>query len=358
MRAVSTLTTFRSPSTASISTWRRWPSKRGANTAAAADTLLGLAARAGVRSDLAGTLGADPIGLRARTGAEADLELLGRLAAAAQPHPRLHIATVDGTVYADAGGSDSDEIAATAAVGVAYLRALTDAGINIDRALGLLEFRYAVGTDQFLGIAKLRAARRVWDRVAELSGAAEGRRGQRQHAVTSPAVFTRRDPWVNMLRATIGCFAAAVGGADAITVLPFDTALGRPDDFARRIARNTQAILHDESSLARVVDAAGGSWYVESLTDALAERSWEKFTAIERAGGALRALDDGALGDLLAHGAGRPRGRHRPSTRADHRRQRVRVRRRGAGDPPVRAIRAHRRPVAGRAVRRAVRTPP
>jgi methylmalonyl-CoA mutase len=113
-------------------------------------------------------------------------------------------------------------------------------------------------------------------------------------------MLTRRDPWVNLLRTTIGCFAAAVGGADAITVTPFDAALGLSDDFARRIARNTQSILHDESSLARVVDAAGGSWFVESLTAELAEKAWDVFTAIERAGGALAALDAGTIEELIA----------------------------------------------------------
>ena len=113
-------------------------------------------------------------------------------------------------------------------------------------------------------------------------------------------MLTQRDPWVNMLRTTIACFAAAVGGADAITVLPFDNAIGLPDDFARRIARNTQSVLHDESSLARVIDAGGGSWFIESLTDDLAEAAWQKFTAIERAGGALAALDDGTIAALLA----------------------------------------------------------
>jgi methylmalonyl-CoA mutase len=108
-------------------------------------------------------------------------------------------------------------------------------------------------------------------------------------------MMTRRDPWVNMLRTTVACFAAAVGGAEAITVLPFDAAIGLPDDLARRIARNTQSILHDESSLGRVLDAAGGSWYVETLTDQLARAAWDAFTAIERAGGALAALDSGDL---------------------------------------------------------------
>jgi methylmalonyl-CoA mutase len=212
----------------------------------------------------------------------------------------MHLATVDGTIYHEAGGSDAQELGVATAVGVAYLRALTDAGLAVDEALARIEFRWAVSAEQFPSIAKLRAARRVWDRVAELSGASDERRGQYQHAVTSAAMLTQRDPWVNMLRTTIACFAAAIGGADAITVLPFDAAIGRSDDFARRIARNTQSILHDESSLARVIDAGGGSWFVESLTDQLAEKSWDVFTRIEQAGGALAALNSGAVGELLA----------------------------------------------------------
>ena len=271
----------------------------GGETRAAAAAFLSLVA--GVAPDeVRGTLGADPIGWRARTGADADAELLGSLAASAAGYSKLRIVTVDATIYHDAGAGDADEIAAATSVGVAYLRALTDAGLSVDDALSRLEFRFAVNADQFLSIAKLRAARRVWDRVAELSGASADRRGQWQHATTSAAMMSQRDPWVNMLRTTIACFAAAVGGADAITVLPFDAAIGLSDAFARRIARNTQSVLHDESSLARVIDAAGGSWYVETLTDQLAEHAWTTFTAFERAGGALRALDDGTFDATFA----------------------------------------------------------
>jgi methylmalonyl-CoA mutase len=278
----------------------------GAQAREATAALLAIVEARGIDpSELAGSLGADPIGLHARTGVAADLELLGELASTIAGYPNLRIATVDGSLYHDAGASDADEIGIATSVGVAYLRALTDAGLTDGAALAALEFRFAVTADQFLSIAKLRAARRVWARVAELVEAANSssaelpgatpQRGQRQHAVTSAAMMTQRDPWVNMLRTTIACFAAAVGGADAITVLPFDAAIGLPDDFARRVARNTQAILHDESSLGRVVDAAGGSWYVESLTQSLAERAWEAFTAIEAAGGALAALGDGSI---------------------------------------------------------------
>jgi methylmalonyl-CoA mutase len=276
----------------------------GAQTEQAARALLTFSDQRGVaRAELSGSLGADPIGLRARTGAEADLALLPALAEQRSGAPNLLVATVDGTVYHDGGASDADELAIATAVGVAYLRALSAAGRSVDEALGAIEFRLAVTDDQFTAIAKLRAARRLWGRVAQLCGASPNLRGQRQHAVTSAAMMTQRDPWVNMLRTTIACFAAAVGGADAITVLPFDSAIGLPDDFARRIARNTQSILHDESSLARVIDPGGGSWYVESLTHDLAQRAWSTFTAIERHGGAL-AYVDGELTNALARTRG------------------------------------------------------
>jgi methylmalonyl-CoA mutase len=268
----------------------------GAETVAASHAFLDLVAERRLDpAAIRGSLGADPVGLAARTGASIDAVDLAALAAPARPYPELCIASVDATAYHNAGASDADEIGIATAVGVGYLRALTDAGLDVDEALSRLEFRFAVTADQFAAIAKLRAARQVWGRVAQLCEASAGSRGQRQHAVTSAAMLTQRDPWVNMLRATVACFAAAVGGADAITVLPFDTAVGRPDTFGRRIARNTQTILHDESGLGRVLDAAGGSWYVENRTAQLAEKAWDAFTAIERAGGAAAALADGFL---------------------------------------------------------------
>ena len=118
---------------------------------------------------------------------------------------------------------------------------------------------------------------------------------------------TKRDPWVNLLRTTVACFAAGVGGADVVTVQPFDAALGLPDSFSRRIARNTQSLLVEEGHLARVLDPAGGSWYVESLTDELAQAAWAWFTEIERAGGLAAALDSGLVRDRIARRLGRPR---------------------------------------------------
>ncbi|MEU5420958.1 methylmalonyl-CoA mutase family protein, partial [Streptomyces sp. NPDC020667] len=213
--------------------------------------------------------------------------------------PGLRALTVDALPYHDAGGSAAQELGASLATGVAYLRALTDRGLGVDQACAQLEFRYAATADQFLTIAKLRAARRLWARVAEVSGATTGA-AQRQHAVTSSVMMTRRDPWVNMLRTTIACLGAGVGGADAVTVLPFDAALGLPDAFARRIARNTSSILLEESHLARVIDPAGGSWYVERLTDELAHAAWAWFQEIERAGGQAAALRSGLIAERLA----------------------------------------------------------
>lgn len=268
----------------------------GAEFRAAAETLLEIHADKGIAADeVRGNLGADPLGWRARTGAEPDLAGAVELARRAREFPRLRSIVVDALPYHEAGGSDAQELGCAVAAGVAYLRALSAAGVV--NPLGQLEFRYAATADQFLTIAKFRAARRLWARVTEVATGAG--RAQAQHAVTSPAMMTRRDPWVNMLRTTVACFAAGVGGADAVTVLPFDSAIGQPDALGRRIARNTQSILLEESTVAGVIDPAGESWYVERLTDDLAKAAWAWFTELERAGGLVAALDDGLIADRL-----------------------------------------------------------
>ncbi|MEU7899708.1 methylmalonyl-CoA mutase family protein [Nonomuraea sp. NPDC049152] len=246
----------------------------GERTAEAAEVLLGLGAP--VRGNLGAGLGDDAVELALRCSAG---------------HPGLRAIVVDGLPYHDAGGGDAQELGCSLAVGVAHLRALTAAGLPVEAALGQLEFRYAATADQFATIAKLRAARLLWARVAEVCG---GQGVQLQHAVTSSAMMTARDPYVNMLRTTLACFAAGVGGADAVTVLPFDAAMGAPDAFARRIARNTQALLLEESGVGRVADPAGGSWYVERRTADLAARAWAWFQEIEAAGGVQ------AAGELVA----------------------------------------------------------
>ncbi|MFD3512857.1 methylmalonyl-CoA mutase family protein [Streptomyces sp. NPDC058657] len=283
----------------------------GADVDAAARELLRLYEARGVApEDARGNLGADPLGHAARTGTHdpaLDASAVALAQLTSRQYPGVRALVVDALPYHEAGGSAAQELGCSLATGVAYLRLLTGAeaaadsgsGLDVGAALRQLEFRYAATADQFLTIAKLRAARRLWARVAEACGAADAG-GQRQHAVTSSVMMTRRDPWVNMLRTTIACMAAGVGGADAVTVLPFDQAIGLPDAFARRIARNTSTILVEESHLSRVVDPAGGSWYVEQLTDELAAAAWEWFQEIERAGGQADALRTGLIGDRIA----------------------------------------------------------
>ncbi|HEY6495156.1 MAG TPA: methylmalonyl-CoA mutase subunit beta [Trebonia sp.] len=280
----------------------------GAEFTAAAEQLFALYSRGPTAipaSEAAGNLGADPLGLLARTGDDAGttrlLDEAARLARLClEEFPGVRSVTVDALPYHDAGASAAQELGLSMATAVAYLRALTGAGLAADQAAGQLEFRYAAGADQFLTIAKLRAARRLWSRVAQACGTGPGGAAQRQHAVTSSVMMTERDPWVNMLRTTVACLAAGAGGADAITVAPFDSAIGLPDDFARRIARNTQAILLEESNLSRVIDPAGGSWYVERLTDQLARAAWSFFQEVERAGGLHAALRGGLVAERVA----------------------------------------------------------
>jgi methylmalonyl-CoA mutase len=186
---------------------------------------------------------------------------------------------VDANEVHERGASDVQELAHSMAAAAAYLRKLTEEDVGLDEAVGLVEFRYAATDDQFLTIAKLRAARRLWARVLELSDATSAE--QRQHVVTSRPMMSKYDPWVNMLRTTVSAFAAGVGGADSVTVLPFDTPLGVPDAFGRRIARNTGSLLISESHVARVTDPAAGAYAVEKLTDDLAVAAWELFGRLE-----------------------------------------------------------------------------
>jgi methylmalonyl-CoA mutase len=280
----------------------------GADTATVAPQLLDLwRDRLADPAAATGNLGLDPLAVQARTGAPADLSALEQLVSRCRAdHPGVRAMTVDALPYHGAGGSDAQELGCALAAGVAYLRALEERGFSPEVACDQLEFRYAATADQFLTIAKLRAARRLWARVTELSGVPEARRGQVQHAVTSEPMMTRRDPWVNMLRTTLACFGAATGGAEAVTVLPFDAAVGLPNTFSRRIARNTHALLAEESHIARVADPAGGSWYVETLTEDLARSAWTWFQRIEREGGLAAALTSGLVaGELAATAATR-----------------------------------------------------
>ncbi len=245
--------------------------------------------RRGVDAAPGAGLGGDPVGASLRGHDSERDEVVVELAGMAREHGLLAL-TVDGTAVHDLGATDAQELGYTMAVAADYLRILTDrAGLDVDTAAGLIEFRYAASDAQFPTVAKFRAARRMWHRVLELSGATHAP-GQVQHAVTSRPMMSKYDPWVNMLRTTVAAFAAGVGGARSVTVLPFDSPLGLPDALARRNARNTSALLVSESHVARVTDPAGGSYAVERMTDDLAHAGWVRFQEIEREGGVTASL--------------------------------------------------------------------
>jgi methylmalonyl-CoA mutase len=207
-------------------------------------------------------------------------------------------AVADGRVIHNAGGSEAQELGYALAVAVAYLRALEASGIALDAACSMIYFRLAADADQLLTIAKFRALRKLWARIEEACGLAPA--PALIVAETAWRMMTRRDPYVNMLRATIAAVSAGLGGADAVTVLPFTMALGLPDRFARRVARNTQLVLLEESNLAKVTDPAAGSGGVEHLTAELCRTGWSLFQEIERAGGAFAALEHGLIQQKVA----------------------------------------------------------
>jgi methylmalonyl-CoA mutase len=207
-------------------------------------------------------------------------------------------AVADGRVVHGAGGSEAQELAFVLAVAVAYLRAMEAASIALDDARRFIYFRLAADQDQLLTTAKFRALRKLWARIEEASQL--NSRPAFVAGETAWRMMTRRDPHGNIVRGTIAALAAAVGGADAITVLPFSAALGMPDAFARRIARNTQTILIEEANIHRVADPAAGSGAIEALTDQLCARAWALFQDIEREGGAAETLKTGSIQRAVA----------------------------------------------------------
>jgi methylmalonyl-CoA mutase len=262
------------------------------------------------RSRLSVDLGADPLTapLSGRPAASV-ADVIAVAAKVTGYRGGLRAITVDGPAFHDLGASSSWELAGSIAAAVGYLRALGDGGVAPADALRQISFRFAADDDQFMTIAKLRAARQLWARVAEVAGEPDAG-AARLHAVTSLPMMAQRDPWVNMLRTTVAAFSAGAGGADTVLVHPFDVAIpggfpGTAASFARRIARNSQLLLLEESHIGRVLDPAGGSWFVEDLTEALAEHAWKHFQDIESRGGFEAARDYvvGQINDVAARRA-------------------------------------------------------
>lgn len=279
----------------------------GADTLAVASGFLEVARRRDVSFEaLGGGFAFDPIALLAgegqiRGGLRARLAEMRDLASWCAAHaPALRAVHVSSDPYDGGGASAVQELAYTIATGVEYLRQLTDGGMSIDDAARQIGFSYAVSGDFFLQIAKLRAARELWAKVVVAAGGERESSAMNMHCRTSRFTKTVRDPWVNMLRVTAECAAAVLGGAQSVATLPFDTVIGSPDALARRVARNTQVVLREESHLDAVADPAGGSWFVERLTDQLAREAWTELRSVEASGGILKALGSGTVVDAIA----------------------------------------------------------
>jgi methylmalonyl-CoA mutase len=278
---------------------RRWP--------AAAAALAARWESSGLVPAPGGSLGADPFGAWT---SDRSIDLPGELVAVAEwaarlavDAPGVRVVTVDGSRYHNAGASDAQELGFTIGAAVETLRSLPG------DPFGAVELRLATTIDQFATIAKFRAARRLWSRVAEVVGEPEAAARTPLHAVTSTAMMSRYDSAVNLLRSTIACFAAGVAGADAITVLAHDSMSATvPSELGRRLARNTQSVLSMEANVARAIDPAGGSWYIERLSEQLAERAWEVFQEIEVAGGFRAAVEAGVLDERMSATAARRAG--------------------------------------------------
>jgi len=249
---------------------------------------------------------ADPLGALVSDGQlpipiNLALEEMADLAAwTVKNYPHCTSIKVDTGAYHHAGATSTQDLAFAVATAVEYLRALTQAGIDVDSAASQIVFETSVGCQFFRGIAKLRALRKMWAKVLTTAGCSEtAGRSTWIQVRASRRVLTRRDPWVNLLRNTVCCFAGAVGGADSITSTPLDSAIGLSDEFSRHLARNTVTILREESHLNREIDPAGGSWFLERLTDQLADRAWALFQSIEGRGGMARAITDGWVAEQI-----------------------------------------------------------
>lgn len=280
----------------------------GAGTPQAIALLLAYLDRHGVdRAGVDISSGYDPFAFAAsrKTGAgvrEATLkqcaDLCLMVAGAGAPAGMVRTMSADGAVWHNAGATQAQELGLVLASATAQLRALSETGLAVESWAGFISLTLAAEADQFGTIAKARAIRALWSSV--LDGADLPQTAVNLHMCSSYRMLTRNDPWVNLLRNTVAAFAAGIGGADSVCVLPHTQAVGLPDASARRLARNTQAILLEESSLAKVLDPAAGAGAIEDRTERLAEAGWGFFQEIEAAGGLAEALDRGLVQEGIA----------------------------------------------------------
>jgi methylmalonyl-CoA mutase len=272
----------------------------GAAFLPAASLFVAFAKHAGVPlNELRGGFNADPLKALLCDGylpvpLHTALEQMADLAAwTANEAPLMTAVEVSSTPYHNAGATAVADVAFTIATGIDYLRALTDAGLDVETAARQITFSMGMGCRFYLAISKIRAVRKLWADVVSASGGSEQAQKMTVRVATGRRVLTTRYQSLNILRNTVACYAGAVAGADIITTTPFDTPTGLPTEASRRNARNTQLILAEECHLPQVIDPAGGSWYIEWYTDQVARRAWEMVQRIEARGGMIKSVVDG-----------------------------------------------------------------
>ncbi|MFD0828056.1 methylmalonyl-CoA mutase family protein [Neobacillus sp. M.A.Huq-85] len=253
-----------------------------------------------------GCIGMDPIGQLVQKGVlpypiNQAFEMMSEMTRWSLNHsPELKTIVVQAHPYHDAGGNAVQELAFAIATGLQYLRNLKNHDISIDDVAQRIFFSFSIGSNFFMEIAKFRAARLLWAKIVKELGGNENSQKMFIQGRTSARTKTIHDPYVNILRGTTEAFAGVIGGVNSLHVSTFDEAIGLPDEFSRRIARNTHMILDKEANLSKVTDPAGGSWYIETLTYTLAEKSWELFQQIEELGGMYNALLEGFPQDIVS----------------------------------------------------------
>lgn len=250
-------------------------------------------------SSLRGAVEADPLGLLMADGSlciplEDGLDYLASLTRETKALQSYRNIRIRGSCFTDSGCSTVQELAFCFSMAVEYLAQLTERGISPDDAASAMKFSFGIGTDYFMEIAKLRAARIIWDVIADSYAPADKSSFRMEiHSVTRKWNDQPEDPYINMLRTQTEAMSAIIGGTDSLTVNPFDITTGQPDEFSERMARNQQLILKEESWFGRVLDPAAGSYYIEELTSLIAEDSWKLFLEMEDKGGFLEALNSG-----------------------------------------------------------------
>lgn len=250
-------------------------------------------------------IAADPLGKLIVNGklcvpVKDGLEYLAGLARESVSIPGLRCVHPSGTVFSNAGAGPVAELALTLSLGNEYMAYLTAQGIKPDIAASQIKFTFGIGPDFFPEIAKLRAARMLWAIIVKGYGPrSEESAVMNIHAVTGRWNKTLYDPYVNMLRTQTEAMSAALGGANSITVEPFDVIFRDPDNFSERIARNQQLLLMEESHLDKVADPGAGSYYIEELTAMIAREVWSLFLETENEGGFLAAMQKGIIQDKI-----------------------------------------------------------